>query len=107
MSDESEVYKTIRAFLLASFIVASAFFAIMAALVRRTDFITGHTGRFIIEAIVLGVFGSVPVFIIAHGRGSPIGRAARDFGLLFVKFVIFWILSELSGINAYIFPAKR
>lgn len=80
---------------------------ILAFAIRNTQFMVAHPWRFVIEVILVGIVSSLPIFWVASNRGSSYTRAARDFGLLTMKLGIFYILLELAGINAYLFPPRQ
>lgn len=83
------------------------FLIVMSILVQHTEFIISRPYKFMFETLLLGLCGAAPVYYIAYSRKSSYKRATRDFLLLMCKFAIFWVLFELSGVNAILFPMKR
>ena len=80
---------------------------VMAIIVRYTTYISQYPVRFVIEVLAVSVFASLPVFLIAKYRQSSYKRAFRGYLLLTLKFGLFWILTELAGINAVLFPVRK
>ena len=79
---------------------------VMAIIVHYTDYMTEKPFAFIFETIAVGVFASIPIFIAVHNRMASYKKALRDFMVVSLKFSIFWVLMELAGINAVVYPRK-
>jgi hypothetical protein len=97
----------IRVATVVALLIAVVFLVVMSILVQHTEFIVRRPMRFVFEALLLGVCGAAPIYYIAYSRKSSYKRATRDFILLILKFAVFWVLFELSGVNSVLFPMKR
>ena len=80
---------------------------VMAALIRHTDYIREKPFNFLLELVAFGVLTATPIFLVAYNRKSSYKRATRDFVLLALKFMVFWVLTELAGVNSVLFPMKK
>lgn len=89
-------------FLLASFAFITAFLVVTALMIRYTSFIKTHPWMFLIELLVIGVFSSIPLLILAKTRDVKISVLIVYVLILVVQLVIFWTLTELSGYNMLI-----
>jgi hypothetical protein len=79
------------------------FLLIMAFAVRFTDFVKSNTGIFIVETLILSALTAAPIFIVIFTRGASKKKTAIDFFLIYIKVMVFWILSEFSGLTDRIF----
>lgn len=87
-------------------IVFTIFLLTMAIIVRHTDWAAAHPVSFILETLFLSVLTSLPVFVIVYTRNFPKKTVAIDFILVFIQFLIFWLLSEFSGLTSYVFRKR-
>jgi dipeptide/tripeptide permease len=79
---------------------------VLAISVRYTDFITAHPWKFAMETAAIGVFAAAPIFLVARHRDGLSFGSVAEFAILAVKFIIFWVLFELAGVNATFFADK-
>jgi len=86
--------------------IAGVILLVLSIFVRETNYIRRKPWKFVLEIVVLGVLSAAPIYLVAKNRKSSYKRATRDFVILVVQFVVFWILMELSGFNEYVFPEK-
>lgn len=100
-------YKIAKYSTIILFSIAAIILIIFSILVRDVSYIRKYPIKFVLEMILVGVLSSIPIFLIAQSRKSSYKRATRDFIVLTVQFILFWVLAELSGINAYLFPIKK
>lgn len=87
-------------------VVWFVFLLIMAFVVRHTEFVTRHTGTFIIETLVLSALTAAPIFVLIYTRDAKKKRIFRDFVLVYIKVLVFWILGEFSGLTAQVVKVK-
>ena len=99
--------KVVRLAALIGIATATFFLVVMSTLVRHTVFMKENPGGFIVEVLAVSVFAGLPLFMVAYTRKSSYWRAFADFFILSAKLALFWILFELSGTNAMLFPMKK
>lgn len=98
-----QAYRYVKWFLIIAVVVVGVFMTCMAAATRFTGFITGHPYKFLAETLFFGVMGAVPIFLISKHRDALTISTILEFALLSVKFMVFWLLLELTGANAMFF----
>lgn len=76
---------------------------VLSVLVRYTSFIRAHPWKFVFEVLFSGVLAAFPIFLIAYHRRALYRKTMYDFLILSIKFAVFYVLFELSGINAILF----
>jgi hypothetical protein len=99
-------YKISRNTILFLFIIAGVTLSILSIFVRDVEYIIKYPFKFCVELVVIGILSAVPVYLIARTRKSSYKRATRDFFVLVLQFILFWVLTEISGVNSYLFPRK-
>ena len=105
--DKRLSYKICRYALLSLVIIALVVLTTLSIFVRDVEYILSYPKKFLVELIVIGILSAVPVYLIARTRRSSYKRATRDFIILVIQFIIFWVLTELSGVNSYLFPRTK
>jgi hypothetical protein len=88
-------------------VISFIFLVVMSILVQHTEYIVSHPWAFLTETLLVGLCGAAPIYYIAYSRRSSYHRATYKFGMLILKFALFWALFELSGVNSILFPMKR
>lgn len=81
------------------------FLLVMAFAVRFTEFVVNNTGTFILETLILSTLTALPIFIVIFTRGASKKKTTIDFFLIYLKVMVFWILSEFSGLTDRLFKA--
>ena len=80
-----------------------AYLLALAIIVRDTDMITGKPFIFVIEVLAMSVLPGLPLLFFVMSRGISWTHAWIWFGSLSVKFGLFHILMELSGVYRWLF----
>lgn len=100
-------YQYVKWFLVAAIALVGIFMVVMASIVRYTRFISKHPVKFIVETLLVGVLGSLPIFVVSKHRDALTISTTTAFVLLSLKFMGFWCLMELAGANAMFFMKKH
>lgn len=85
-------------------VIVGVYLAIMSGIVRYYDYIKENPVIFGIELLLFSLGIAIPYIIIFRMRGGNMRRLWIDVPLLVVKFIVAWVLFELSGINNMLFP---
>jgi hypothetical protein len=79
------------------------YYAVIGAMVRYTQNIRAHPWQFALELALISIGVSVPYAIIFVMRGGKSARLPLDLAALVAKFIVAWVLFEVSSINHSIF----
>lgn len=99
-------YAIVKWTLLGAIVAIGIFMSVIAIMTWYIRFIVEHPIKFILEAVVVGVLGALPIFLISWHRDALSFSTTLEFLLLAFKFIIFWFLVELTGTNAMFFRGK-
>lgn len=80
-----------------------AYLLALTVIVRDVNLIRSKPLVFIVELILMTVLPGIPILFFVISRGISWDRAWVWFSSLSVKFAIFHVLSQLSGLYTWVF----
>jgi hypothetical protein len=86
-------------------VLLAAFIIVIGSLViRDVEYIKEEPGVFTSEALMLGFFASIPLFLIGRNRQTESKGKFIEFLLLFAKVAVLHIGIQISGVYSVLYP---
>ncbi len=85
----------------------AALLTVTAVIARHVQDIRAAPARFAGELILIGAGFAVPYVLIAVMRRASMRRLPLDVAFLTLKLLAAWVLFEISGYNAVLFPPRE
>jgi hypothetical protein len=104
--DPLKAGKVLKYIILGSLAIAMLVLVVFAVLVHHTAVIRRSPLRFLAETVLIAALGSLPIYYVASNRMASMQATTIGFAILFAKFVVFWVLLELAGVNEIAFPPR-
>ena len=101
--DLTSIYLFIEYGILGFVILGFALLIGIAVIVRDVDMIKKRPFVFVTELLLVSLLPAVPVLFFAISRGMPFGSAVAWMYGLAIKFGLFHVLAQISGLYTFMF----